>query len=231
VIDHREAEVGKGQLPEVGERAIDVDLTGLYSREEIFQTSFVHGGWRIAWRRPVPLPLALPVAWLIGLSLAWSARAELARSEVPLLLARPFLVAAAFAALVLGPVLGYFATLHGDWAYLYVVRWSRVPSAVDLLLVLFAAAQVPLAFAVAAPWAAAKRGAFVVRVSAVAFFVLVVLCAVFFRRLASSATYAQFHGGFGTSAIGKSSLGRGVLSSWAALLAGWGWAVHVLRRK
>jgi hypothetical protein len=179
----------------------------------------------------VPLPLALPVAWLIGLSLAWAARAELSRSEVPLVLARPFLVATAFGAIVLGPVVGYFVALHGDWAYLYVVRWSRVPSAIDLLFVAVAATQVPLAFAVAAPWAMAKRGPLLVRVSAAVFFVLVALCVVFFPRLASSATYAQFHGGFGTAAIGKSSLGRGVLSSWVALLAGWGWAVHVLRRK
>ena len=179
----------------------------------------------------VPLPLALPVAWLIGLSLAWSARAELARSEVALVLARPFLVAAAFGAIVLAPVVGYFVALHGDWAYLYIVRWSRVPSAVDLLLVAFVSAQVPLAFAASAPWAAAKRGPLFVRVSAAVLIVLAILCAVFFHRLAASATYAQFHGGFGTAAIGKSSLGRGVLSSWAALLAGWGWAVHVLRRK
>ena len=180
---------------------------------------------------PVPLPLALPVAWLIGLSLAWSARAELARSEVPLLLARPFLVAAALGAIVLGPVVGYFVALHGDWAYLYLVRWSRIPSAVDLLLVAFVAGQVPLAFAVSAPWAAAKRGSLFVRASAAVLLVLVVLCVVFFGRLMASATYAQFHGGFGTAAIGKSSLGRGVLSSWTALLAGWGWAIHVLRRK
>ena len=180
---------------------------------------------------PVPLPLALPLAWLIGLSMAWSARAELARSEVPLLLARPFLVAAAFGAIVFGPVLGYFVALHGDWAYLYVVRWSRVPSAVDLLLVTFVAAQIPLAFALTAPWAAAKRGPLFIRTSAVVLALLAVLCVVFFHRLAASATYAQFHGGFGTAAIGKSSLGRGVLSSWTALLAGWGWAIHVLRRK
>ena len=179
----------------------------------------------------LPLPLALPVAWLIGLSLAWSARAELARSEVPLLLARPFLLAAAFGAIILGPVLGYFVALHGDWAYLYAVRWSRIPSAIDLLLVVLMAAQVPLAFAVTAPWAAAKRGPLFVRLSAAILFVLVVLCIVFRGRLVASASYAQFHGGFGTAAIGKSSLGRGVLSSWTALLAGWGWAIHVLRRK
>jgi hypothetical protein len=146
-------------------------------------------------------------------------------------LARPFLVAAAFGAIVLAPVVGYFVALHGDWAYLYLVRWSRIPSAVDLLLVFFVGAQVPLAFAASASWAAAKRGPLVARISAIALFVLVILCVVFFRRLGASATYAQYHGGFGTAVIGKSSLGRGVLSSWTALLAGWGWAIHVLRRK
>lgn len=177
----------------------------------------------------MPLPLAFPVAWLIGLSLAWTARAELARSDVPLVLARPFLVAAAFGAIVFAPVVGYFAALHGDWAYLYAVRWSRVPSAIDLVLVALAAAQVPLAFAVATPWAVAKRGTLVLQVSAVIAFALVIGCAVAFRRLASSATYAQYHGGFGTAPIGKGTLGRGVLSSWIALLAGWGWGLHVLR--
>lgn len=177
----------------------------------------------------MPLALALPVAWLIGMSLAWTARGELARSEVPLVLARPFAVAAAFAAIVLAPVLGYFVALHGDWAYLYVVRWSRVPSAIDLLLVAFVAAQVPIAFAVASPWAMAKRGTLLIRVCAVVAIVLAVVCAVSARRLASSATYAQFHGGFGAAPIGKTPLGRGVLLSWVALLAGWGWSLHVLR--
>ena len=163
------------------------------------------------------------------MSLAWTARGELARSEVPLVLARPFGVAAAFALLVLAPVLGYFVALHGDWAYLYVVRWNRVPSAIDLLLVVLVAAQVPLAFAVASPWAMAKRGSLLIKVCAGVAILLVVLCAVSARRLASSASYAQFHGGFGAAPIGKSHLGRGVLLSWVALLAGWGWCFHVLR--
>jgi hypothetical protein len=177
----------------------------------------------------VPLPLALPVGWLVGFTLAWMARGELARSEVPLVLARPFLVALAFGVVVFGPVVGYFAALHGDWAYLYLVRWSRVPSAVDLFLVTVAALQVPLSFAVAAPWAMAKRGGALAKVVAVVGIALLVLCAVTARRLGSSATYAQYHGGFGAAPIGKTALGRGVLSSWVALLLGLGWSLHVLR--
>lgn len=177
----------------------------------------------------MPLAVALPVAWLIGMSLAWAARGELARSEVPLVLARPFVVATAFAALVLLPVVGYFVALHGDWAYLYLVRWSRVPSALDLVIAVAVAAQVPVAFAVAAPWAMAKRGSTVIKACAGVAIVLAIVCAVSGRRLATSATYAQYHGGFGTMPIGKSPLGRGVLSSWVALLAGWAVSVHGLR--
>jgi hypothetical protein len=114
----------------------------------------------------MPLPFALPVGLLLGMTLAWVARAELARSEVPLVLARPFLVALGLGVTVFAPVVGYFAALHGDWAYLYLVPWSRVPSAVDLVLVLVAALQVPLGFAIGTPWAIAKRGTRVLQLSA-----------------------------------------------------------------
>lgn len=177
----------------------------------------------------MPLPFALPVGLMLGMTLAWVARAELARSEVSLVLARPFLVALGLGAVVFAPVVGYFAALHGDWAYLYLVRWSRVPSAVDLFLVLVSAAQVPLGFALATPWAIAKRGTRVLQVNAVLATLLVVACAVLARRLSVSASFAQYHGGFGAVPLGRSSLGRGILLSWAALALGYAWSLHVLR--
>ena len=177
----------------------------------------------------MPLPFAIPVGLLLGMTLAWAARAELARSEVALILARPFLVAVAFAAIVFAPVVGYFAALHGDWSYLYLVPWSRVPSAVDLFLVVVAAAALPLGFAIAAPWAIAKRGPRVLKVAAGGFGVLVVACAVFGRRLAVSASFAQFHGGFGGMATSGSPLGRGILLSWIALALAYAWSLHALR--
>ncbi len=177
----------------------------------------------------MPLPLALPIALLFGMSLAWLARVELARSEVPLVLARPFLVAAALGAIVYGPVVAYFVAMHGDWAYLYLIRFSRIPSAVDLSLVLLAAAQVPLGFALASPWAIAKRGPALLKVGVFIGVLLLVGCFLAHRRLAVSASYAQYHGGFAVMPLGKTPLGRAVLLSWAALLAGFGWSVHALR--
>jgi len=177
----------------------------------------------------MPLPFAILVGLLLGMTLAWVARSELARSEVSLLLARPFLVALAFSAIVFGPVVGYFAALHGDWSYLYLVSWTRVPSAVDLLLVIVAGTSLPLGFSVAAPWAIAKRGTRVLKVSAAIGGVLVVACAVFARRLATSASYAQFHGGFGGVATSRSPLGRGILLSWIALALAYAWSLQALR--
>jgi hypothetical protein len=177
----------------------------------------------------MPLPLAFPVGLLIGMSLAWLARAELARSEVPLVLARPFLVTLGLGGIVYVPVVAYFVLLHGDWAYLYLVRSSEVPSAVDLVLVVLAGAQIPLGFALAAPWAIAKRGPALLKVGAALGVLLLIGCAVASRRLAVSASYAQVHGGFGLTPVGKTTLGRGVLLSWMALLAGYGWTARVLR--
>jgi hypothetical protein len=177
----------------------------------------------------MPLPLAIPVGLLLGMTLSWLARVELARSEVPLVLARPFLVAAGLGALVFAPVVGYFAALHGDWAYLYLVRWSRVPSALDLFLVILAGAQVPLGFAVAAPLAIAKRGTRLMQIGAGVGTVLLVVCAICARRLAVSATFSQFHGGFGSVPLGRSPLGRGILLSWGALAIAYAWSVHALR--
>jgi hypothetical protein len=177
----------------------------------------------------MPLPLAIPVGLLLGMALAWLARAELARSEVPLVLARPFLIALGLGALVFAPVVGYFAAWHGDWTYLYLVSASRVPSAVDLLLVLVAAGQIPLGFAIATPWAIARRSARVFQVMAAIAGVLVIASAVFARRLSISASWAQYHGGFGGAPLGRSTLGQGILLSWIALAVAYAWSVHALR--
>ncbi len=179
----------------------------------------------------MPVPFAIPVGLLLGMTLAWVARAELARSELPLVLARPFLVALGFGFVVLAPVVGYFAALHGDWAYLYLVRWSRVPSALDLAFVAGCAMAVPVGFAIATPLAIARRGTRLLQINAAVAAVLIVAGAVFARRLSVSASFAQYHGGFGGVPLGRSPLGRGILLSWTALALAYAWSVHVLRSR
>ncbi len=177
----------------------------------------------------MPVPLSLPVGLLLGISLAWLARGELARSDVPLVLARPFLLACSLGLFAMAPVVGYFAALHADWAWLYLVRDGRVPSAVDLAAALLAGGAVPIGFAITAPWAIARRSTRVVQLSAGLAALLLVLALIFMRRLSVSATYTQFHGGFGVVPIGKSALGRGVLASWIALAAAYAASAYGLR--
>lgn len=179
----------------------------------------------------MPLPFAYPVGLVIGMSLAWLGRVELARSEVPLVLARPFLVALALGLLVYAPVVAYFVAMHGDWAYLYLVRFGRVPSAVDLALVLAAAAHVPLGLALATPWALSRRGPALLKAGGAVGLLLLALSALAARRLSISASFTQFHEGFGVMPIAKTPLGRGVLLSWVALLAAFALSAHALRSR
>lgn len=166
---------------------------------------------------------------LLGALLAWFARAELAREEGPLALSRPFAITALFAAFVYGPIVGYFAAFHGDWAYLYWIPSRAVPSAIDLALVLLAMTTIPIAFAVAARPARGQRLAVVGAIGGVPAVLLTLLVIALQHRLSTSASYAQFHGDFGTEAITASALGRGVL--WMALagMLGLAWAVWSIR--
>jgi hypothetical protein len=179
-------------------------------------------------RGVVPIPFAPLLGFVLGVVLAWVSREELARDDGPLIASRPVAVASAFALAVYAPMVGYFVAFHADWSYLYLYPRAVIPSAVDLALVLFAAAQVPLGVMVSAP-AAHQR-----RLGAIVWFVSVpsVLAAALFawsaRRLAVSASYAQFHGGFGTVSISASALGRGVLFMAGVCALGVVWSLWVL---
>src|SRR5215472_8314310 len=105
----------------------------------------------------MPIPFAPLVGFLVGALLAWAASSELARDDAPLAVSRPFAIAVAFAVLVYVPVVGYFVTFHGDWAYLYLVKWRTIPSALDLALVLVAGATVVAGFAATVPFARKRR--------------------------------------------------------------------------
>jgi hypothetical protein len=176
----------------------------------------------------MPIPFAPLVGLALGAALAWIAAPELARGDGPIIASRPFAIVAAFAGLVWLPVVAYFVAFHGDWSYLYVVAWRRVPSAVDLGLVLLAAVAVIGGF-----WGAVKPvrkrrfgpvAALVVAPGALAIAGLTIAA----RRLAVSGTYAQFHGDFGTEPIGASSLGKGVLLMGVVLSLGVAWTARCL---
>jgi hypothetical protein len=187
------------------------------------------GRRRLAYRA-VPVPFALLFGLSLGAALAWIAAPELGSSDAPIVASRPFAIVVAFAGFVWVPVVGYFVAFHGDWSYLYLVPWRRVPSAIDLGLVLLAGAAVVGGFCAAV--APVRKRSFTPVLllmtipSGVAFGALAFAA----RRLAVSGTFAQFYGDFGTEPIGASLLGRGVLLLGGLLALGIAWTVRSLVR-
>lgn len=182
----------------------------------------------------VGLPAVVPIAFAplfglaLGAALAWVASPELARIDGPLVASRPFAVVAAFAGFVWVPVVAYFVAFHGDWSYLYVLSWQRVPSAIDLGLVLFAGASIVGGFWLAIPAARRGRSGPLIAMVSVPTTIAVGCLLSAVSRLAVSGTYAQFHGDFGTEPIGASALGKGVLLMAVVVALGLAWTVRAL---
>ncbi len=178
----------------------------------------------------MPIPFAPLFGLALGAILAWIAGPELARADGPVVASRPFAVVTAFAALVWLPAVGYFVAFHGDWSYLYTVPWQRVPSAIDLGLVLAAGAAVVGGFVGAVrPVKKGRSGPVVAMVVAPGVLAVVGLMLAA-RRLGVSGTWAQFHGDFGTEPIGASTLGKGVVLMGVVLALGIAWTVRALMR-
>jgi hypothetical protein len=178
----------------------------------------------------MPIPFAPLFGFALGGVLAWVAGAELVRDDGPIVASRPFAVVTAFAALVWLPVVGYFVAFHGDWSYVYLVAWQRVPSAVDLGLVLLASAAVVGGFWLAVGPVRKRRTGPIVAIVVTPGVMGTVGLVAAAHRLALSGTYAQFHGDFGTVPIGASALGKGVLFMGIVLSAGVAWTVRSLLR-
>jgi hypothetical protein len=178
----------------------------------------------------MPIPFAPLVGLALGAALAWIAAPELSRDDGPIVASRSFAVIVAFATLVWLPAVGYFVAFHGDWAYLYVVPWQRVPSAIDLGLVLVAGAAVVGGFCLAVPPVRKRRIGPVVALVITPATVSVAALTLAARRLAVSGTFAQFHGDFGTEPIAASTLGKGVLLMAVVVAVGIAWTVYSLLR-
>jgi len=178
----------------------------------------------------MPIAFAPVLGLSLGAAFAWLSAAELARDDGPVIASRPFAVVAAYVVLLWLPIVGYFVAFHGDWSYLYLVSWQRVPSAIDLGLVLLAGAAVLGGFWSSVSALRSRRVgpvvALIVAPSALSLAGLTLAA----HRLSISGTYAQVHGEFGTEPIGASALGKGVLLMDALLALGVLWTTRTLTR-
>lgn len=179
--------------------------------------------------RPLmPAFIAPLVGFVIGIGFAWAAADELSKAGA--FAPRPLTVVALFALLVFAPACAYFLAFEGDWAFAYLLDTRKVPSAVDLALVLLDAASVLVGFLVAAPRARARKILPVLSIAGVPALVAMVAVVAMTSRLSVQATYAQFHGDFGTRGVSGSALGYGLLWMNGLLVMAIGWNTRVLRK-
>jgi hypothetical protein len=178
----------------------------------------------------VPAPIAPLIGFILGVIFAWGAADELGRNAGRVEGSRSFVVVAAFSLLVFAPVSAYFLAFAPDWSYAYLVDSQRLPSAVDLGLVLIDAVSVPMGFALAARSASFEEVARLVRLSALPALLVASFLLATAQRLSVAATHAQYHGDFGTRSLAGSPTGYALLWMSAVLAGGVIWTLHSLRK-
>jgi hypothetical protein len=177
----------------------------------------------------LPAVIAPFVAFTLGIALAMRIRFEADRYEDKDRRAA-LRIAALFGALVFAPVSAYFLVFAPDWSFAYLVDPRRIPSALELLLVIANAATVPLGF-VAGHRAVRRRAlrelvALFTVPAAVAFIFVVA----FSRELRVEGTYHQFHSKFGMQPVAGGAIGYAILWMDAMLAIGFALSLQALSR-
>ncbi|WP_437758289.1 hypothetical protein [Sorangium sp. So ce1389] len=196
----------------------------------------------------MPAFVAPLVGFALGALLAWFSAAAphrpgALRAAEPRLAPDPrvrrLALVTLFAVLVFAPVCAYFLVFAPDWSFAYLVDTRRIPSAIDLVLLLLDAASVPAGFAAAQRFAASAGGRPTAQrsVRAVAVFagaplaIALVAVVALARRLALDGTYRQVEGDFGVHPVAGGPLGYALLWMYTMLAAGFAVTVSALLRR
>lgn len=178
----------------------------------------------------MPAPVAPFVGLILGLLFAWAAAEELSRRSQGPLGSRSLVVVALYGITVYAPICGYFIAFTPDWAFVYFIDNERRTGAIDIVLALTDAMSPVAGFLMGARAASSHSPAGLLRLSAMPAVISVVFLVLAARRLTVVATYAQFHGHFGTRSLAGSTLGYAVLWMLALLSFGAVWTARSVRR-
>lgn len=177
----------------------------------------------------MPAPTAPLFGFVLGIAFAWAASDELQRAAGTAGANRSLILVTLFSLLCFAPVAVYFLAFVPDWSYAYLVDPERLPNAVDLALALLDAASVPAGFVVATRSAGSKRLGSLLRLAAAPGLLALAFLVVCLPRLSVHATFAQYHGDFGTRSVAGSPLGYALLWMAAVLGASVAWTIYCLR--
>ena len=160
--------------------------------------------------------------------MAWLAADDL-RQAPEVATSRSLSVVALFGLLVYAPACAYFLTFSPDWSLSYFVDTQKLPSALEMTLLLTDAASAPLGFCAAAPVARARKAGAVMRIAMAPAVLALAMVVATLRRIRVHATYAQYHGDFGTEPLTGSSLGVALLWVGLVVMLGVAWTAWILR--
>lgn len=152
--------------------------------------------------------LTAPFAgFALGVLFAWFSRDDLVRGAPAMLTVRSLVIVTAYALLVFGPAAAYFLVFEPAWASAYLLDVGRHARALDVLLAVLAPASVIFGFMATGHAIRRHRPAAALRLGVPAALAALALTLLLFPRLSVQATYAQYHGDFGTRPVAGTPLG------------------------
>ncbi len=179
--------------------------------------------------RAVPAPIGPLLGLALGALFAWLESDGTPRGKANLTLPGLALVAL-FGLLVYGPAAAYFIAYEPDWAYAYILDSGQRLGALHALVLLADAASVPLGFALCQRAAHGPSATVFTRVAGGPLLAAGVFVVVLFPRLSVQATFAQFHGDFGTRPVAGGPLGYALIWTAVVLAGATVWTTYALRR-
>lgn len=177
----------------------------------------------------MPVVAAPLFGFSLGVLFAWAAAGDLSRSSGGVK-SRSLVVVGAFALLVYAPACAYFPAFFPDWAYAYFSDSGKRSPAADMALLLLDASSSPLGFLAFSRSAASGRTAELARGAAIPALIAAVFLFAFIGRLRIHATYAEFHGDFGTSPTSGGPIGWALVWMPSVVAGAAAWTFYVLRR-
>ena len=143
----------------------------------------------------------------LGALFAWLSREDLVRGAPAMLTVRSLAIVTAYALFVFGPAAAYFLVFEPAWASAYFLDVGRHARAFDVLLAVLAPTSVIAGFLTAGHAIRRHKPSAALRLGAPAALAALALTLLLFPRLSVQATYAQYHGDFGTRPVAGTPLG------------------------
>ncbi len=177
----------------------------------------------------MPAPIGPLLGLALGALFAWIAGDGTNRGKGTPTLSETLFVSL-FALLVFAPAAAYYIAFEPDWAYAYLVDSTRRIGALHAAVLLADVASVPLGFVALLRAARGPNFSQLVRLVGAPVLAGSIFVVVLFPRLSVQATYAQFHGDFGTHPVAGGPLGYALIWTTLVVAGAAAWTANALRQ-